>query len=82
MIAMSDVIALDPAGEEHRIGTMHHDARGYVAWDRNGQWLGKTDRSRFSTQSAAFKALEAAFAAEKGIFVRVTRFAAPTGSLS
>ena len=74
MIAMRDVVAADNTGAEHRIGSMHKDGRGFVAWDINERWLGKTARSRFATEAKALEALEAAFASATGVAVRAIRW--------
>lgn len=47
LMAMMKVIAIDADGGRTHIGYAHQDAGGFVGWDTDRAWLGKTVTSRF-----------------------------------
>ncbi len=47
LMAMMKVTAIDAEGGRTHIGYAHQDAGGFVGWDTDRVWLGKTVKSRF-----------------------------------
>lgn len=44
LIAQMRVVVSDAAGTEVTAGYLHEDGRGFVAWNRDGAWLGKSKK--------------------------------------
>ena len=66
MVSMLDVFATGADGLERKIGALHEDGRGYVAWDESGAWLGKSENHRFRSAAEALDAIWDRYEARHG----------------
>lgn len=57
LMAMMKVTAVDSAGGRTHIGYAHQDAGGFVGWDTDRVWLGKTVKSRFRSDNDVVAAM-------------------------